>query len=105
MLADELRGTAARIEKLPVAAAIIDLATFEVVAVNAKAVAFFGGSANDLIGTSVWSRILPEESEAARTALSAMATKAVDGFQVQRDLVTSDGQKLTTEILGQKNRG
>jgi len=100
MVADDLQGITARIQELPVAAAITDLHSFEIVAVNAKAIALFRGSAEDVVGTSVWNRHPPEQSKAARTAFSAMASKAVDGFQVQRDLVTSQGQKVTTEIWG-----
>jgi len=102
MTARRLEEIIAPLKRLPVAAAITDLNSCKVVAVNDRAAVLLGTSADQLVGSDVLARIGPDERESARLAFTALATRAVDGFEAQRDFVTPDGDKVPVSVWGRR---
>jgi len=91
--------------RLPVAAILTELRTRTFIAVNDGAAALFGSPAGDLVGGDVLSHIRSSEREAASKAYDAMAEKVIDGYQVQRGIVTPDGKELTLSVWGRRVEG
>jgi PAS domain S-box-containing protein len=93
------------LEGLPVAAILTELTNHRFVGVNEQATAIFGLPADELIGTDVLTRVYPRDREAARQAYAAMASKAIDGYQVRRRIVTPDGTPVSIDIWGRRVEG
>jgi PAS domain S-box-containing protein len=93
------------LEGLPVAAILTELKTRTFVAVNDGAAALFGLPPGDLVGSDVLTRIHPSDRQAVRMAYEAMAGKVIDGYQVQREIVTPDGEERTVSVWGRRVEG
>lgn len=98
MAVEHLEDVITSIERMPVAAGITDLRTYRVVAANARAAAIFGLSVEDLVGTDVLAHVRPEDREAVILAYSALASGAIDGYQVRREFITKSGQALAVHV-------
>jgi DNA-binding CsgD family transcriptional regulator len=57
------------------------------------------------VGIDVLSRIDPRDREAVRSAYQVMADKVIDGYQVQRRIVTPDGEERTVSVWGRRVEG
>jgi PAS domain S-box-containing protein len=90
------------LEELPVAAILTELRTRTLVALNDRAATLFGAPAADLVGTDVLSLIDPRDRDAASTAYAALAGKVIDGYQVQRRIVTPEGEERTLHVCGRR---
>jgi PAS domain S-box-containing protein len=87
---------------LPVAAILTELVPHTFLAANERAGEVFGTLPDDLVGTDVLMRIHPDDREAARAGYAAMASKVIDGYQVQRRIVRSDGTDLIVSVSGRR---
>ena len=105
MAAGELEALISSLEGLPVAAILTELRAHTFIAVNDGAAALFGSPAKDLVGIDVLSRIDPRDREAARSAYKVMADMVIDGYQVQRRIVTPDGEERTVGVWGRRVEG
>jgi PAS domain S-box-containing protein len=93
------------LEGLPVAAILTELTTRTFVAVNDGAASLFGSPSSDLVGSDILTRIHPSDREAVQRAYEAMAGKVIDGYQVQREIVTPDGEERTVSVWGRRVEG
>ncbi|MBV9412381.1 MAG: hypothetical protein JO148_12345, partial [Acidimicrobiia bacterium] len=90
------------LDGLPVAAAITDLKTRHILAVNAPGAAFMDMSADDLVGTDVVRCLRPDYQEAARKGFQALADRVIDGYQARRVLVSMSGVESPVLASGRR---
>jgi PAS domain S-box-containing protein len=90
------------LDALPTAAILTELHTHVIIAANRQAGQLFGSKAEELVGTDVLTRIHPINREAARTAYAAMAANVIDGYQVQRRIVTPARSEVTVNVSGRR---
>jgi len=102
MAARSLEDIIASAKKLPIAAVLTDLNTYEIVAANDKAASLELTRADKLVGTDAMAHIWPDERDLARFAYAAMAAGAVDGYEVKGDLVTPQGDRVPVNVWGRR---
>ena len=102
MASAELEELVRSCQDLPVPAILTALDTHRLVGLNDGAAALFGAPAADLVGEDVLCHIDPRDREAARIAYAAMADRVIDGYQVQRRIVTPDGTVVGVNIWGRR---
>src|SRR6202044_4099006 len=102
MASAELEELVRSCQGLPVPAILTALHTHRFVGVNEGAAALFGAPASDLIGDDLLCHIDPRDREAARLAYAAMADRAIDGYQVQRRIVTPEGAVVGVDVWGRR---
>ncbi len=105
MIVEDLEDVIASVKALPVAAVVTDLSTYEIVAANNKAAELLRTTVEGLVGTDAIGHIRPDERDSARQAYSAMATKAIDGYHVVRDVVTPEGADVQLHVWGRRVDG
>jgi PAS domain S-box-containing protein len=105
MSVGELDELIRSLELLPAAAILTELSTHTFVAVNEEAAAVFGAPVADLVGTDVLGHIDPRDRDAARAAYAAIAGGVIDAYQVQRRIVTPDGEERTVSVSGRRVDG
>jgi len=101
----DLQDVIAGVQDLPVAAIVTDLSTYEVVAANDRAAELLRTTVDELVGTDAIDLIRPDAQDSARQAYSAMATRAVDGYHVVRDVVTPGGDDVKLHVWGRRVEG
>jgi PAS domain S-box-containing protein len=102
MGAGELDELIHSLDRLPVAAIVTELNSHTIVALNDEAARVFGAPAADLVGNDVLPHVDPRDRDAARAAYAAMAAKVIDGYQVQRRIVTPDGEERALSVSGRR---
>jgi PAS domain S-box-containing protein len=91
------------LESVPVPAVLSDLATGAAIAANAAAVELLGRSVDELIGSDVILLVHPDERTPACNGVAALASGAVDAFQVRsRRVVRPDGVAVEVDISGRR---
>jgi PAS domain S-box-containing protein len=90
------------LDALPVAAALTDLTTRRFVAVNARAERLFGFSAADLVGHDALERVHPEDRPGVELSTQALASGVIDGYQVQRRILTPEGGDVLVSVWGRR---
>ena len=102
MATDDLDTLISSLERLPVAAILTELRTHSFIALNDQAADVFGAPASELVGSDVLPHIDARDRELARAAYAAMAEKVIDGYQVQRRLVSPDGEERSVSVWGRR---
>jgi len=100
---DDLEALGSGLEGVPVPAILSDLLTGAAITANAAALELLGRSVHELIGSDVITLIHPDERAQASNGISALATDAVDAFQVRnRRMVGADGAAVAVDISGRR---
>lgn len=100
---DDLVALGSDLEDVPVPAVLSDLATGAAIGANTAAVALLGRPAHELIGSDAILLIHPEERAPAGEGVGALASGAVDAFQVRnRRVLRGDGEAMAVDITGRR---
>lgn len=90
------------IETMPHAAVLVDLRRRALVAVNRRAAELIAAPASDVIGSDALDFVDPDDRPSAMKAHLALADGAVDGMQVARRMLRSDGSTIHVAIWARR---
>jgi len=102
MGADEHERLDAAVKALPIGAFLTDLHTRAFLVVNDRAADLVGVPAQQLLGHDAISLIHRDEQSAAVRAYDALASRAIDGYQVRRRIVMPDSSERVLFVTGRR---
>jgi DNA-binding CsgD family transcriptional regulator len=101
----EVEQQTAALKALPLPAILTNLADRKFLAVNDRAGQLFGVAPEQLVGVDAASTVVADERVAVERAYRAMATGAIDGYQVQRRIVLPDRSERVIVVWGRRVEG
>ncbi|MBV8982513.1 MAG: PAS domain S-box protein [Acidimicrobiia bacterium] len=104
-MADVEEQLGVALKRLPVAAIMTNLESRTFQVVNDKAGELFGVDPHELIGVDSASTVVPEERSAVERAYGALASGAIDGYQVHRRIVLPDASEREILVWGRRVDG